>query len=330
MKSIRYFSHIFFVAVLLPSVYAAEVSEEIVKTFDMKKDAYIIVIGDEGAITINSWDREAVKLRMVKRAWSSSERQARELLKALDVDIQHSTDRLAIRQIPLNRNRNISFWDLFDPDEWDKFRNSSEIIFDLTVPRNSNLRLETDEGDVTVNTINGSLDIEVDEGDVSLQSIRYRDMQVTVDEGDFSARSIHSDDGKLDIEADEGEISLEQSNIGRLHIVCDEGDIDIHECVIDQMDITADEGDIHLELDPADGGRYTIETDEGDVDIWLPNHPNVNVRLETEDGNIRTDFKLDIQKSKDDDWSRARGKLGNGNASIRVYTDEGRISLRAQ
>lgn len=297
------------------------------KSFEMKPGGSIIVISDEGNISVNSWESNEVKLVMKKRAWARSKSEAKELLKKLEIEIEHTAN-LSIRQVKFYDERHFSFWDIFDPDNWGKHNWSVTVDFELTVPRQSDLRLETDEGDVDVTDILGDLEIAVDEGNVELKDIEYNHINVKIDEGDFDCYNLMGDGGRINLETDEGTIRLEKGKVTKLLADCDEGDIYLKDIELGNCELNTDEGDIEARMSLQPQGKYRLSTDEGNVRIYLSKNINLDVKLETAEGDIDTDFDLTITEL--DDGERARGTIGDGSAQLEVYTDEGDIILERE
>jgi len=306
--------------------YSSEIKKVEEKTFKIDPGGYISVKGDEGFIKINSWDKPQVHLVMTKRAWGRSEKEAEQNLKKMEIRINEYDNRLEIELVKPRERKNFSFWDIFDPDTWGEHGRSPTVDFELTVPREINLNLNNDEGDVTVKSIVGDVEIAVDEGDIEISDIEFNELNLSVDEGDIDGLNLNNPDGRLSIEVDEGGINLEDLKIRRLRIETDEGDILVKDMSCKSCNISTDEGDVELEISLEENDRYRISADEGSVAFYLPNDPDVKLDLETQDGSIRSDF--DVRIKKRDDHRRCRDTIGNGNALIEVYTDEGTIYLR--
>jgi len=296
------------------------------KTFNIEPGGYISVSGDEGFIKVSSWDRHQVRLIMTKRAWGKTKKEAERNLKTIEVSINEYNNRLEIKLVKQENRRNFGFWDLFDPDTWSGNRRSPKVDFELTVPKEINLNLENDEGDVTVESIVGDLEIAVDEGDIKISDIQFNELSLSVDEGDIDGFNINNPGGRISLEMDEGDLNFENVHARRLRVECDEGDVQIKDLSCNSCSISSDEGDIELDVILDGGDRYRIVADEGTVSFYLPSSPDVKLDLETSDGSIRSDF--DIRITKRDDTRRCRDMLGNGAASIEVRTDEGTIYLR--
>jgi DUF4097 and DUF4098 domain-containing protein YvlB len=325
----RFISVLLAVGLLLscPAVssYSSEVKKIEEKSFKIRPGGHIAIEGDEGFIKINSWDKAEVNLIMTKRAWGRSQEDAEQNLKKIEVSINEYDNRLDIRLVKERDRKNYSFWDLFDRDAWSE-RRSPTIDFELTVPKEINLNLVNDEGDVFVKSIIGDVEIRADEGDIEISDVAFNELNISVDEGDIDGFDLKNPDGRLTIEVDEGDVLFENVNVRRLKVECDEGDITIKKLSCNSGTITTDEGDIELDVALNENDRYRVSSDEGDVSVYLPTNPDVKLDLEAEDGGIRSDFNVSI--SKKDDRRVCRDTIGNGNALIEVYTDEGTIYLK--
>jgi hypothetical protein len=320
-----------FISFVLISLVAAgpilsyEATSSETKTFDLKPDGDVIIICDDGFIHVKTWNKDEVKMVMTKGARANTKANAMEKLERIELDIEHASSRLYVREVQSREDNQFSFWDLFDPDQWSRLNNSTWIDFELTVPVQCNLRLETDEGDIEVSRLKGNIEIETDEGDVELNAIEFDDMIVTLDEGDLYCSELSAPDGRVNIETDEGRVRIENADLDKLMVECDEGDVSIRKLRARIIDVDSDEGDLEFEFEMTSNGRYGIFTDEGDVEILIPSSSSAELTLETDDGRIRTDFGLAIDRG--DDGERVREVIGRGDARLEVYSDDGNISL---
>ena len=317
----------FFLLTLFSTSFSAEIKKTFEKTFHIEAGGFVTIKGDEGFIKVKSWDKPEVHLTWTKRIWGKNKKQAEEIMELVEVRINQTGNRLHIKVVEPREMRNFSFWDLFDPDTWGSHDRRSPVVdFELTVPREVNLSLSNDEGNVTVSSIKGDVDIDVDEGEIKIRDIEFGEINLYADEGNISATNLKNIDGAISIEVDEGDVLLEDVITNKLRMECDEGDATFRNFTCGSCNITTDEGDIELNIILEQENRYQVYTDEGNVYFYLPDNPDVRFDLETEDGRIRTDFDLKIKKR--DDWQQCRDEIGNGSSLIKAYTDEGVISIR--
>jgi len=298
------------------------------KTFMLAFGGTIIVRGNEGSIIIKSWDREQVHLKMTKRAWGRNRREAERLLEEIEVRIQETRNRLNIKEMERYREDNFNFSDLFDGEFWrEKGRRSGSVDFELTVPREVQLRLRTDEGDIELSGTKGELTIDVDEGEVNVEDVVSDNVQINVDEGDIYLFKVDDGgDGLWKIDSDEGAIFIEDGRLKEIDASSDEGEIVLRAVHSYRFWLATDEGDIETDFYPEEGGSYRMETDEGDVDISIPENANLEVKLQTYEGRIDSDFDLPIRERGDGEVMV--GVLGRREGTLRAFTDEGDIILK--
>ena len=326
LQRISCFGMVFFLVTicLITSSFAETLEKKVEKhTFPIRSGGFITVIGDEGRVTVNSWDKSEVELIVTKRAWGNNKQEALDRLDELEVLIDKSDDELDIRLIDHHRQESMDFWDIFDPDRWG---NRGAIVdFDLMVPREIDLRLETDEGDVEVSDVVGDIDIDVDEGDIILRDVKFGNIRLGIDEGDTDIRNIKGEDGRLTLKGDEGLFRLSNAVIDQLDVDTDEGEILIASCSIRNCKLSTDEGDIEAEFEVERDDFLRLSTDEGDIYVDLPDNTDIEVDIETEEGRIHSDFPIEIDEIEDGECSK--DKIGRGGARLDIFSGEGDITL---
>ena len=329
MERLRLRVWILCVAVLW--IAAAAFSEEVrkveEKTFSLSPGGSVSLSADEGSIVVKAWDREEVHLKMTKRAWGRSRREAERLLDEIEVQIQESRDRLVIREVDRWRKNHFNFFDLFDGEFWTEKRwRSGFVDFELMVPRQVQLRLQSDEGDVDVSGTEGSLTIDADEGNVTVDDIVSDQMQLTVDEGDVRVSGLDgAGKGLCKIDADEGSIFMEDCRIEEIDLSADEGEIILRNVKATRISLSADEGNIEADILTVEGGNYRMEAEEGDIEVSIPAEANLRVKLQTDEGRIDSDFDLSTRRT--DDGEVKEGVIGRQDGLLRAFTEEGDILL---
>jgi hypothetical protein len=305
-----------------------EISKTEERTFDFSPGGRIQVIGDAGFIRVESWDKNEVYLRYTRRVWESSRREAEMRMEDLQVEINDQPGQLSIRQVPEFGKRDFRFFDLFDPDRWGNSRHEARIDFELKVPRQCQLHLEADEGDIIVRQIDGEVSADCDEGNIDLENLAAGEVSARTDEGDIDCRNLQLDDYRLQLSSDEGTIKASDIAVRSVWAEADEGNIVLLRLNAGGGKVNTDEGDVELEATRFDEGSWNITTDEGDVELFVPANADAEISFESNNGSIRTDFDLDRLSNDHDNVERYSGRLGEGRGRLEVYTDEGNISLR--
>ncbi|MDZ7363428.1 MAG: DUF4097 domain-containing protein [candidate division KSB1 bacterium] len=330
MPNSQRLSIIFLIAASLNFTYAAPGQENTKieeRTFDFQAGGRIQVIGDAGFIRVESWDKNEIHLRYTKRVWDSSRRSAERRLEDLQVEISDQPGQLTIRQVPGFDERDFRFFDIFDPDRWGHSRHASRIDFELKVPRQCHLILESDEGDIIVRQIEGEVKVDSDEGNIDLENLSAGEVSAETDEGEIDCRNLQLDDYQLQLASDEGTLRASDVAARGIWAETDEGDMVLLRLNAGGGKINSDEGDVEADFMRFDEGSWSITTDEGDVEIFVPANADAEISFESDKGNIRSDFNLN-RISDDEDGERLTGRLGEGRARLEIYTDEGDIRLR--
>ena len=309
---------------LFANLFSADVQRIEEKRFTVRPGGHVAVIGDDGDIIIKTWDNDQVLIKTKITVYDKSRKRAAKRLENVEIDYNHRGNRLTVREYQDDRNKNFDFFDLFDPDKWQQARYDIIVDYDLKVPREVDLRLETDEGNVFVTGVDGDLFVSTDEGTVNLENIASRDLNIETDEGRIKIEHAKCADGQVTIDTDEGSVRLLDCKTADLKIDTDEGEVVLQNNLSEKTRISTDEGDVDVDMEIEPHGSYRFTCDEGDVFVTLPGNPDVYLDLKSEDGNIHGDFAVD---SDGDDGERLRVKLGHGNAKLKIFTDEGDITV---
>ena len=310
---------------------AQEVSKVEEKTFPISAEGSVTLVADEGDVTIRSWGKNEVYLKMTKRARGRDREESRRLLEDKEIQIQEGPDRLLIRELDSRyEGSRFNFFDLFDGEFWRERHWRSVIVdFELTVPRGVRLKIDCDEGELQIMETEGKLIADIDEGDVFIEDVRSPDIQLSVDEGDVRIINLRAPDrGFCRISADEGHVILENCDLDEADLGSDEGDIILRDVRVRRFWLSTDEGDIETYFRPVRDGQYRMETDEGDLEIRLPAEASLSVRMRTDEGRIDSDYGLSRQRR--DDGELVEGTIGRGEGILKAYTQEGDIYIIEQ
>lgn len=169
----------------------------------------------------------------------------------------------------------------------------------LTVESNS---AEIDMADVS---IDGELTIRNDFGGITLTGV--------------SARS-------YDLFSNSGLISVQGAH-GALRIKSEFGGINVASAREADLDLQTNSGPIEFSGSLGDG-PHTLKAEFGDIHLTLPEDTALTVDLQTEFGNIRTDFQIALSGDMDEDhW---RGTIHGGGALLSASANSGDILIESQ
>ncbi|MEM8485909.1 MAG: DUF4097 family beta strand repeat-containing protein [Bacteroidota bacterium] len=126
-----------------------------VREYELKsRDQVNVDGGQNGGISIIGWDKNEILVRAKVSGRARSERQARELVEEVEVSLRRTIE----PDVPQKMSR------------WGR-KASVSVSFEIYVPHETDLSLETHNGGVRVKEINGDVDFDVLNGGVSLSDM---------------------------------------------------------------------------------------------------------------------------------------------------------------
>jgi hypothetical protein len=131
---------------------------------------------------------------------------------------------------------------------------SVDVHIDAMVQKNCDLNLDTDDGGITIEDVNGRIDIKTDDGKVTLSRV-IGDIKVRCQDSLVKVLEVSGD---VDLRSDDGRIVVEYSKdaVG----VC----------------------------------NVSLVTDDGDVDFTAPANFSADVEIRTDDGSINTTLPINV------------------------------------
>ncbi|MHC4094099.1 MAG: DUF4097 family beta strand repeat-containing protein [Planctomycetota bacterium] len=169
----------------------------------------------------------------------------------------------------------------------------------ITHPASIDCTIDTGDGDVYLERIDGKIDLQTADGDISLRHVEGSEFSVHTADGDIAIESLSSNSASL--HTADGDISIAELN-GPLVVSTGDGDIDVR---------------------LANPGEVRMETGDGDVIIRAGTDLRADVEFQAEDVMVRG-FELKGRLNN----HRVQGQLNGGGNLLRVRTGDGSILLR--
>jgi hypothetical protein len=120
-------------------------------TLDAGRSVIGVDGGDNGGITVQGWDKDHILLRAKVRVWDRSSKDAEEFASKIEIE----TDR-TIRADGPDR-----FWR----------KGGWSVSFELMVPHESNLDLQTTNGGITIEEVSGDIEFGATNGGINLAGV---------------------------------------------------------------------------------------------------------------------------------------------------------------
>lgn len=288
---------LFATVALAPQVRA----EEVVKSYTVAGRANVRVNTNDGSVRVTSTDSKQVEFRV--------EYQGYELGKNLSVDARQDGDKVELTA------RVMGHWGF----SWG--RDSKSLRIEVRMPREADLQVETGDGSVQAESINGTVNVHTGDGSVKANSLTGTidlhtndggitvnslkgDIRLRTGDGSIEARDM---DGKVEADSGDGHIRL----VGRF----------------DALNVKTGDGSVDTRVLPGSKmvSSWTVRTGDGSVDIVLPADFQANIDATTGDGHISLGIPVTVEGNFSK--SEIRGKMNGGGQALTIHTGDGSIRL---
>ena len=218
-----------------------------------------------------------------------------------------------------------------------ELRHNISISYEVVVPAETDLRMQSGSGDQKVEGIRGPLEVNSGSGGLKISSIGDRvhaetgsgDIDIERVKGNVHAKtgsgSIDASDiaGAFEANSGSGHITLQQTAPGSVRVDTGSGGMELHG-VQGSLEAKAGSGDIHAEGSPT--GAWNVHTGSGGVQLKLPSDAAFDLDAHTSSGSISVDHPLTVQGSIG--RKEVRGRVGRGGVPVEVETGSGDIQIQ--
>jgi DUF4097 and DUF4098 domain-containing protein YvlB len=276
-------------------------AEDVVKSYTVTGRANVHVNTNDGSVRVTTGDNKQVEFRVEYHGF--------ELGKNLRVDSRQDGDKVELTA------RITGHWGF----SWG--HNSKGLHIEVRMPRDADLQVETGDGSVQAdsingtvnihtgdgsvkaNSLNGSIDLHTNDGSIAVDSLKG-DIRLRTGDGSIEARDL---DGKVDADTGDGHIRL----VGRF----------------DALNVKTGDGSVDTRVLPGSKmvSSWTIRTGDGSVDIVLPSDFQTNIDASTGDGHISLGIPVTVEGTFSN--SQIHGKMNGGGQPLTIHTGDGSIRL---
>ena len=273
----------FLAGVLVLGSAAGVRAEEVTKTFAVSGHARVKVETDDGSVRVSTGDIKQVEVRVVYTGYK------------LDKDLRVSATQIGDAVEVVAKTSGGGFWN------WGVRHASLRV--EVHMPKDADLKVDTGDGSVEAESINGNLDVHTGDGSVAVQGAKG-DIRLRTGDGSIEARDL---DGRVDATTGDGHVNLE----GRF----------------DGLNIKTGDGSVTARAHEGSKvqGSWNIQTGDGGIDLDLPGEIQANLDVSTHDGHISLGFPVTVEGTFSS--SRISGKMNGGGSPIVVRTGDGSIHL---
>ncbi len=254
------------------------------QTFDVSSGGRLVVELGDFDVSIGTASGSEAHVRVLMNADASS---AQEVLEQLGFAVDATGGELRITTAP-RRHR----------DGW-KHPHNLGLGVEVTVPSRFDVTVQTGDGDVAVESIEGTVELQTGDGDIALERVTGPHVRIQTGDGDVYADGLETE--SLRVQTGDGDILIEEL-AGALSASTGDGDVQVAIARFEGLQIQTGDGDVSLHLNP--GIR-------ADIDII------------GESFHIADAFALPVRLQN----RRIEGSLNGGGPRLSVRVGDGTISL---
>ncbi len=207
-----------------------------------------------------------------------------------------------------------------DPQEdWHTWADHDDhhMSLDITVPRRFDVSVRTGDGDVALESIQGSVDLQTGDGDIALESI---DGSVTLQTGDGDIVLEGAVSSDIRIQTGDGDVVAGALDADRVQVRTGDGDIMLED-LAGSLTASTGDGDVMVSVREFDG----IQIQTGDGDVTVSASPSIAALLDIVGGEFSIDSAFGLAAMGDD--RHFQGELNGGGPALTVRTGDGEIRL---
>lgn len=245
----------------------------------------------DGAIEVQAWSRSEVLVRVETRASSEP------LLKSIDVKMFQDEGRIEVAVTAPERDG----WTLATGH----FSRSARVV--ASVPVDSEIRLRSGDGSVSVERVHGVIDARTGDGRIVMRRVGG---DITAESGDGSVQ-LEDIEGRCSVTTEDGSVLVSGRLRGGLRARTGDGSVTVKAAAGSEVN-----------------DDWDIETADGGVLLALPDDLSARLDAHTSDGRIALHGLPDLPIVRDGDARTLLGSLGAGTRVVRIRTGDGSITLK--
>lgn len=305
MEKKNYFLGI--VLILLPALVFGFAEHKMEKSFTVKKGGELIVDADIGSIDVSAHNKNIVEAVIYFKSKHGSEKDLMDQIDEFDIHLSRTGDNV---HIELKRDRHKDWWGN---------NNRLQIHFDIIVPKEYNVNLNTSGGSISVKDLDGNAACRTSGG-----SLYFGFIKGLID-GNTSG-------GSISIEGCEGDVGVKTSGggirIGRakgsVEAFTSGGSIDVEE-VFGNIEAKTSGGHVNCTLTKQPTSDCMLQTSGGSIKVNIKRDIRLSLDASTSGGRVSTDFPVTVKGKLN--GHRLNTDINGGGPTLTLRTSGGGIHI---
>lgn len=213
------------------------------RVFPLQAGGELTIESQNGRITVEAWNRPQARVQITRIVRANEEKRAQELLKEVQADVSVLPERISIKSRYPKRTENVGIWDVLGQRV-----TSMNIHYYVQVPIDTDLILQTSNGDLQIKGTSGDIDGQTVNGGIEVRSVSGP-VEVSTTNGNIRLASVG---GEMHAETTNGDVAAELMQVGK------------------EVELTTTNGDVKVFLPGAAKAEIDASTTNGRVRVGYP------------------------------------------------------------
>lgn len=299
--------------------------EQVVEeSFEVRPGQTLTLDADLGSIDVRGSSGDEVRVTVIKGANDVSRGDAEALFERYDVDFRETGIGIEVRG-------------RYDRGSWWR-RNPLQVRYEISVPQNFNVDLETAGGSIHLAGIDGEARIETSGGSLTVENVGGP-VEAKTSGGSITAErirdhaSLRTSGGSITVEDVDGTVEAHTSG-GSIRVADARGEVEAHTSgggirltgITGAVEAHTSGGSIEAEVVGQPGRPMSLETSGGSVSLVLDRDVRADVEARASGGRVRVDLPLTVRGEIKRDY--VAGTLNGGGPLITLRSSGGGVSIR--
>lgn len=297
-----------------PSLLEAKITRTVEKTFTVRSGEHLRASTQGGDITIKTADSNEVRVVAKQVVRASSEAEADEILAKLTLKLEQNGNEVLAE----------AKYEKSGPRTWFGSWPPVSVSFEVTVPRNFNLNLNTSGGNIGVASLRGDVRARTSGGNLNFDRIDGEidagtsGGNITLEEGTARAK-LHTSGG--DIEVDRAGGPTEVSTSG--------GNVTLRS-VAQLINASTSGGDVRATITEPFTQDAVLGTSGGNVDVEVVKSASFQLDASTSGGSVKaTGLTITLEQGANGK-NKLVGAVNGGGPRLKLRTSGGDITVRVK
>lgn len=296
---------VFYLAACTPMM--ADTEDVINRSFDVSSGGTLIMDVDGASIEVETGTSETVKVKVIRRARTSSERKAQEIFDDYEIDFDHKGSDVIIES-DYHRGRGLFNW-----------KNRIRVKFIVKVPDRYNLDVKTSGGSIRAEDIEGDIKAKTSGGSLTFAEVK----------GEVWARTsggsikLEGCTGDADVKTSGGSIRIGKVK-GEVKAITSGGSISVEE-VMGTINAITSGGSVKASISEQPKGDCKLKTSGGSVTVNLADDIKVDLEAKSSGGRVHINLPVTIRGNISKRY--VRGEINGGGPELYLKTSGGSVRI---